>query len=242
MSAASPNAVVAEKVPQQEEAKPTPPPNFKATPMPALMGAEHPMTSSESASLHQLQQEHAAEVRSQDAAIHPMPNSAPGTSIKQASVSQPAPARMEAYSAPQASGASGGFAPRAETSANINSMDRSAFNSNSASANTYAVTPPSTFPSSLVMRDSVVVNGKKLALDQDGRLYSSVNQGATWREIHKQWSGTATMLMLAPWNSAPVANKGAAANGSAIMLSNSSNAFWISTDGGETWKPYSKKN
>ncbi len=244
MSAASPNAIAAPVAPQKEAAMNTVTPEFKASAPPlALIGSEHPLTSSESVSLHQMQQAHAAEMHSQQADMHLTQSSAADASIKEASASQASPAKMEAYSAPTtSSGFSANYEPRAAASANGGSWDRSAMNSKGVSANTYAITRPATLPSGQIMRDSVVLNGRKLALDQDGRLYSSIDQGASWREIHKQWSGTATMLMLAPQSASADSGKGAEVSGDAVMLLNSANAAWISSDGGESWKPASKKN
>lgn len=244
MSTASPNALVAPEAHQPEPAMNTVTPEFNAAAPPVtLMADEHPITSSKSVSLHQLQQANAAEMGSQEAAIRLKQSSTPGTSIKEASVAQAAPAKMESYSAPSSSsGASVNYAPRAAGSEYSSSWNRSAIISNGASANTYAITNPATLPSGQMMRDSVVVNGKKLALDQDGRLYSSADQGTSWREIHKQWSGTATMLMLAPKSSSADANKSTEVSGDTVMLLNSANAAWISTDGGESWKTASKKN
>jgi hypothetical protein len=223
------------------------PQNYKVV-MPArsLIQDEHPLSASEMASIHQLHQAQASDVHSSNEAIRFSASSAPAAQMTEQAVTKPPAEKMRAYDAPSASsGGSANYAPKAATAAHSEMWDRSIYSSQGASANTYAVTRPVSLPSGKPVLDSVEVGGKKLALDQDGRLYTSFDGGANWREIPKQWSGTATMLMIVPKTSAVDASQSSESAGSdsgdTVMLWNAGNAAWISTDGGDTWTPFTRK-
>jgi hypothetical protein len=84
------------------------------------------------------------------------------------------------------------------------------------------------------MVSSVAVGGRRLVLDVHGDLHLSVDGGAKWRKIHKQWKGKATRLSL------PSAASSAQTGGHAVLLTNQHQDTWSSADGGETWQAVAK--
>ncbi len=88
-------------------------------------------------------------------------------------------------------------------------------------------------PGGGAVASSLVAGGNELALDENGKLFLSPDGGASWRTIRKQWKGKAIVLLNAP---------GGGKGGAAVLLRNESNHAWMSTDGGETWSPYSGTN
>ena len=243
---ASPNVGAAAKMPELEEAKPSLRPNFSSSAPPhAFLGTEHSFTSAGAVNLQKLQQAHATEIQSQDSSMRlatnivSEPSTTPSATPKMAmkKVDAPAPAAS-------ASGGMTSAAPQMSRATN-ETVEVSASSQNLIDVERAESSKLTLLPSGQTMRESVTIAGKLLALDMSGHLYASPDQGATWHEIHKQWKGTATKLMLAPKSTVLewVQSSGSPNTSSieAVMLWNSMSQEWISMDGGESWKPYANK-
>lgn len=102
-----------------------------------------------------------------------------------------------------------------------------------------AATSP--LPGGASVAGTVDLDGRRVALDARGGLFVSLDHGAHWRRIPKQWKGKATMLMLLPEDKAAPAAAPAQARtaaGDSLLLWNDKNLAWKSADGGETWTPF----
>jgi hypothetical protein len=223
---------------QPEVAQSPVPESYKVLAPHPLISDEHKMSDAELAQRHQLHQLQAAEVRHQDAIS--------SASLSAAVAPQQKAMRKESFDAaapvPSATGTSGGavgYAPPSSASGFTATWDRSALPTQGASANSYEIARPSKLPGGSRELNRVTVGTRQLALDESGRLFVSTDQGASWREIHKQWSGNATMLMVAPKGSPVAASQGG--SGDVVELWNAANQAWMSTDGGESWKPFVKQ-
>ncbi len=85
----------------------------------------------------------------------------------------------------------------------------------------------------------------ELALDPNGGLFRSDNQGKHWKQIHQQWDGKAVELLgIPPLTAAPVSGEAPRADDAedagtyaAVLLRSTAALHWVSVDRGKTWKP-----
>ena len=86
-----------------------------------------------------------------------------------------------------------------------------------------------------------MVAGSQLALDSNGTLFRSDDQGKHWRQIHRQWDGKAVELVGIPASdrcpgSGQVPKSDADPEIYAAVLLRSTTALhWVSVDRGKTW-------
>ena len=98
-------------------------------------------------------------------------------------------------------------------------------------------------PSGLSPVAELVVGGSQLALDSNGTLYRSDDQGKRWHQIKQQWDGKAVELLGIPaLTSAPKSGQAPRSEGdeeiyAAVLLKSSTELHWVSVDRGKTWKP-----
>jgi hypothetical protein len=103
-----------------------------------------------------------------------------------------------------------------------------------------AATP---LPSGLAPVTQLVVDGSQLALDSNGNLFRSDNQGKRWRQVHQQWAGKAVELLgIPPLTAAPASGQAPKTESNpetyaAVLLRSTSALHWVSVDRGKTWKP-----
>jgi hypothetical protein len=96
-------------------------------------------------------------------------------------------------------------------------------------------------PSGLAPVSELAVEGSRLALDSNGTLFRSDDQGKHWRQIRQQWAGKAVELLGIPRlpaaaHSGPEAKLKSGQEDYAAVLLRSTPAFhWISVDRGKTW-------
>jgi photosystem II stability/assembly factor-like uncharacterized protein len=99
--------------------------------------------------------------------------------------------------------------------------------------------PP--LPSGLAPVSQLVVGGSKLALDSNGNLFRSDNQGKHWRQVHQQWEGKAIELLGIPaLTAAPGSGQAPRSEAdqetyAAVLLRSTSSLHWVSVDRGKTW-------
>lgn len=102
-----------------------------------------------------------------------------------------------------------------------------------------------TLPSGLAPVCQMEVAGMELALDGNGGLYRSDNQGKHWKQIKQQWDGKATELLgIPPLTAAPGSGEAPKPDDAedtgkyaAVLLRSSASLHWVSVDRGKTWKP-----
>jgi hypothetical protein len=102
-----------------------------------------------------------------------------------------------------------------------------------------------TLPSGLAPVCQMEVAGMELALDGNGSLYRSDNQGKHWKQIKQQWDGKATELLgIPPLTAAPGSGDAPRPDDTedtgkyaAVLLRSSASLHWVSVDRGKTWKP-----
>jgi BNR-Asp box repeat len=98
-------------------------------------------------------------------------------------------------------------------------------------------------PSGLAFVSQLVVEGSKLALDANGTLFRSDDQGKHWHQVHQQWAGKAVELLGIPaLTSAPASGQAPRSDADqqtyvAVLLRNTTALHWVSVDRGKTWKP-----
>ena len=98
-------------------------------------------------------------------------------------------------------------------------------------------------PSGLTPVNQLVVEGSQLALDSEGNLYRSDNQGKRWRQVHQQWAGKAVELLgIPPLTATPVSGQAPQTDAgpqiyAAVLLRSDTALHWVSVDRGKTWKP-----
>ncbi len=108
-----------------------------------------------------------------------------------------------------------------------------------------AGTAAPTLPSGLVPVCQIEVAGMELALDSNGDLYRSENQGKHWKQIHQQWDGKAMELLgIPPLTAAPGSGEAPISDDAentgkyaAVLLRSTASLHWVSVDRGKTWKP-----
>lgn len=103
----------------------------------------------------------------------------------------------------------------------------------------------SALPSNLAPVCLLEVAGMELALDPNGGLFRSDNQGKHWKQIHQQWDGKAVELLgIPPLTAAPASGAAPRPDDSddagtyaAVLLRSTASLHWVSVDRGKTWKP-----
>jgi hypothetical protein len=98
-------------------------------------------------------------------------------------------------------------------------------------------------PSGLSPVAELAVGGVQLALDSNGTLYRSDDQGKRWRPIKQQWDGKAVELLGIPaLTSAPKSGQAPRSVSdqeifAAVLLKSTTALHWVSVDRGKTWTP-----
>jgi hypothetical protein len=98
-------------------------------------------------------------------------------------------------------------------------------------------------PSGLAPVSQLVVEGSQLALDSNGALFRSDDEGRRWHQIRQQWDGKAVELLGIPaLTSAPGSGQAprsetAQQTYAAVLLKSTTALHWVSVDRGKTWKP-----
>jgi BNR-Asp box repeat len=98
-------------------------------------------------------------------------------------------------------------------------------------------------PSGLAPVSQLVVAGCQLALDSNGTLFRSDDQGKRWHQVHQQWDGKAVELLGIPaLTAAPGSGQAPRSDAdqqtyAAVLLRSTTALHWVSVDRGKTWKP-----
>jgi BNR-Asp box repeat len=105
------------------------------------------------------------------------------------------------------------------------------------------IASPRSLPSGLSPVAELVVAGSQLALDSNGTLYRSDDQGKRWHQIKQQWDGKAVELLGIPaLTTAPGSGQAPRSDAdqetyAAVLLKSTTALHWVSVDRGKTWKP-----
>jgi len=89
----------------------------------------------------------------------------------------------------------------------------------------------------------LAVGGSQLALDNNGTLFRSDDQGRHWHQVKQQWDGKAVELLGIPaLTSAPGSGQMPRSESDqetyvAVLLKSSTALHWVSVDRGKTWTP-----
>lgn len=98
-------------------------------------------------------------------------------------------------------------------------------------------------PSGLSPVCQLAVDGSQLALDSNGTLFRSEDQGKRWHQVKQQWDGKAVELLGIPaLTSAPGSGQAPRLENeqeayAAVLLKSTTDLHWVSVDRGKTWKP-----
>ena len=98
-------------------------------------------------------------------------------------------------------------------------------------------------PSGLSPVSQLVVDGSQLALDSNGTLFRSDDQGKHWHQVKQQWDGKAVELLGIPaLTSAPGSGQAPRSSSeqetyAAVLLKSTTALHWVSVDRGKTWNP-----
>lgn len=98
-------------------------------------------------------------------------------------------------------------------------------------------------PSGLVPLTQLSVGGSQVALDANGSLFRSDDQGRHWRTVKQQWAGKAVeivgipALTEAPGSGQAPKPEEAPERYAAVLLRSTTALHWVSVDRGKTWKP-----
>lgn len=98
-------------------------------------------------------------------------------------------------------------------------------------------------PSGLAPVSHLVVERSQLALDSNGTLFRSDDQGRHWHQVRQQWDGKALELLGIPaLTSAPGSGQAPRSDSdqqtyAAVLLRSSTALHWVSVDRGKTWTP-----
>ncbi len=112
----------------------------------------------------------------------------------------------------------------------------------SAAASNVTAGAPS-LPSGLASVSQLVVESSQLALDTNGSLFRSDDQGKHWHQVHQQWDGKAVELLgIPPLTAAPGSGQAPRSDSdrqtyAAVLLRSTTTLHWVSVDRGKTWKP-----
>jgi hypothetical protein len=98
-------------------------------------------------------------------------------------------------------------------------------------------------PSGLSPVSQLQVAGCQLALDSNGTLFRSDDQGKHWHPVKQQWDGKAVELLGIPaLTSAPGSGQAPRSGADqetyvAVLLKSTTALHWVSVDRGKTWHP-----
>jgi hypothetical protein len=98
-------------------------------------------------------------------------------------------------------------------------------------------------PSGLSPVSQLQVAGCQLALDSNGTLFRSDDQGKHWHPVKQQWDGKAVELLGIPaLTSAPGSGQAPRSGADqetyvAVLLKSTTELHWVSVDRGKTWRP-----
>jgi BNR-Asp box repeat len=98
-------------------------------------------------------------------------------------------------------------------------------------------------PSGLAPVSQLVVERSQLALDSNGTLFRSDDQGKRWHQVRQQWEGKAVELLgIPPLTAAPGSGQAPRLDSdqqtyAAVLLRSTTELHWVSVDRGKTWKP-----
>jgi hypothetical protein len=98
-------------------------------------------------------------------------------------------------------------------------------------------------PSGLAPVSQLVVERSQLALDSNGTLFRSDDQGKHWHQVRQQWEGKAVELLgIPPLTAAPGSGQAPRLDSdqqtyAAVLLRSTTELHWVSVDRGKTWKP-----
>jgi hypothetical protein len=101
----------------------------------------------------------------------------------------------------------------------------------------------SALPSGLAPVSQLVVERSQLALDSNGTLFRSDDQGKHWHQVRQQWDGKAVELLgIPPLTAAPGSGQAPRTDSdqqtyAAVLLRSTTELHWVSVDRGKTWKP-----
>src|ERR1700761_5971628 len=113
-----------------------------------------------------------------------------------------------------------------------------------AQVSNFVATGPSSersLPGGLSAVAEVAVGGSQLALDSNGVLYRSDDQGKRWHPVKQQWDGKAVELLGMPALTSVPGSGQAPRDDSqpqtyaAVILKSSTALHWVSVDRGKTW-------
>jgi hypothetical protein len=98
-------------------------------------------------------------------------------------------------------------------------------------------------PSGLAPTSQLVVQRSQLALDSNGTLFRSDDQGKHWHQVRQQWDGKAVELLgIPPLTAAPGSGQAPRSDAdqqtyAAVLLRSTTQLHWVSVDRGKTWTP-----
>ena len=110
-----------------------------------------------------------------------------------------------------------------------------------AASNSAPATPA--LPSGLAPTSLLVVQRSQLALDSNGTLFRSDDQGKHWHQVRQQWDGKAVELLgIPPLTAAPGSGQAPKSDSdqetyAAVLLRSTTQLHWVSVDRGKTWTP-----
>jgi hypothetical protein len=103
--------------------------------------------------------------------------------------------------------------------------------------------PLAALPSGLAPLSQLVVDRSQLALDSNGTLFRSDDQGKHWHQVKQQWDGKAVELLGIPsLIAAPGSGQAPRSDTdqqtyAAVLLRSTTQLHWVSLDRGKTWTP-----
>jgi hypothetical protein len=98
-------------------------------------------------------------------------------------------------------------------------------------------------PSGLAPTSLLVVERSQLALDSNGTLFRSDDQGKRWHQVRQQWDGKAVELLgipaltAAPGSGQVPRSESDQQTYAAVLLRSTTQLHWVSVDRGKTWTP-----
>jgi hypothetical protein len=124
----------------------------------------------------------------------------------------------------------------------VSSSGYSSLGQASAAASSSAPATPA-LPSGLAPTSLLVVQRSQLALDSNGTLFRSDDQGKHWHQVRQQWDGKAVELLgIPPLTAAPGSGQAPKSDSdqetyAAVLLRSTTQLHWVSVDRGKTWTP-----
>ena len=124
----------------------------------------------------------------------------------------------------------------------VSSSGYSSLAQTSAAASSSTPATPA-LPSGLAATSQLVVQRSQLALDSNGTLFRSDDQGKHWHQVRQQWDGKAVELLgIPPLTAAPGSGQAPKSDSdqetyAAVLLRSTTQLHWVSVDRGKTWTP-----